>query len=342
MRKCNLTALPALFSAIASQMTLYLPTANKNGGASFAQWTENTEYADVLRTEKSPKELFFPQSEDLAAFKVSGKSIEIKDIRRDTEDFAVFGVRACDAKAMDILDRVFLTEPRDSYYANRREHGVIITLACGRPDENCFCTAFGIDPTTPGGDISAWKTEDAVYFEAQTEKGTALLASLSDLTEDCDTAAVDAQKITVQKILAKLPLSDLNTDTFGGGKTKELFDDPAWEKLSESCLGCGTCTFVCPTCQCYDIRDINTTDGGVVRYRCWDSCMYSQFTRMAHGNNRNTQKERFRQRFMHKLVYFPENNDGVFSCVGCGRCLAKCPISMNIVKVMKTVGGESK
>ena len=243
---------------------------------------------------------------------------------------------------MDILDRVFLTEPRDSYYANRREHGVIITMACARPDENCFCTAFGIDPTTPGGDISAWKTEDAVYFEAQTEKGTALLASLSDLTEDCDTAAVDAQKITVQKILAKLPLSDLNTDAFGGGKTMELFDDPAWDKLSESCLGCGTCTFVCPTCQCYDICDINTSDGGVIRYRCWDSCMYSQFTRMAHGNNRNTQKERFRQRFMHKLVYFPENNDGVFSCVGCGRCLQKCPISMNIVKVMKTVGGESK
>ena len=118
--------------------------------------------------------------EDLAAFKVSGKSIEIKDIRRDTEDFAVFGVRACDAKAMNILDRVFLTEPRDSYYANRREHGVIITLACGRPDENCFCTAFGIDPTTPGGDISAWKTEDAVYFEAITEKGEYILEIKTD------------------------------------------------------------------------------------------------------------------------------------------------------------------
>ena len=342
MRKCSLANLPALFSAIAAQMTLYLPTANKNGGASFTEWTDGIDYCDALRTEKSPKELFFPQSEDLAAFKVSGKSIEIKDIRRDTEDFAVFGVRACDAKAMDILDRVFLTEPRDSYYANRREHGVIITLACGRPDENCFCTAFGIDPTTPGGDVSAWMTDDSIYFEAITEKGEAFMAKIVDLTEESDTAAVDAQKVTIRKILKKLPLSDLNTDAFGGGKTKDLFDDPAWETLSESCLGCGTCTFVCPTCQCYDIRDINTTDGGVIRYRCWDSCMYSQFTRMAHGNNRNTQKERFRQRFMHKLVYFPENNDGVFSCVGCGRCLAKCPISMNIVKVMKTVGGESK
>ncbi len=342
MRKCTLANLPAFFSAIAAQMTLYLPTANKNGGASFVQWTENTEYADVLRTEKSPKELFFPQSEDLAAFKVSGKTIEIKDIRRDTEDFAVFGVRACDANAMEILDRVFLSEPRDSYYANRREHGVIITMACGRPDENCFCTTFGIDPSNPGGDVSAWKTEDAIYFEAKTEKGENFMAKIAELTENCDNAPVEAQKVTIQKILEKLPLSDLNTDAFGGGRTMELFDDPAWEKLSESCLGCGTCTFVCPTCQCYDIRDINTSDGGVIRYRCWDSCMYSQFTRMAHGNNRNTQKERFRQRFMHKLVYFPENNDGVFSCVGCGRCLAKCPISMNIVKVMKTVGGESK
>ena len=69
------------------------------------------------------------------------------------------------------------------------------------------------------------------------------------------------------------------------------------------------------------------------------ACMYSEFTKMAHGNNRLTQKERFRQRFMHKLVYYPENNDGLFSCVGCGRCLAKCPISMNIVKVMKKIGG---
>ena len=110
------------------------------------------------------------------------------------------------------------------------------------------------------------------------------------------------------------------------------------DEFSQTCLGCGTCTFVCPTCQCYDIKDFNTGNG-VIRYRCWDSCMYSEFTRMAHGNNRLTQKERFRQRFMHKLVYFPENNDGLFSCVGCGRCLAKCPISMNIVKVMKKIGG---
>ncbi|MGN0763159.1 MAG: 4Fe-4S dicluster domain-containing protein, partial [Aristaeellaceae bacterium] len=103
------------------------------------------------------------------------------------------------------------------------------------------------------------------------------------------------------------------------------------------CLGCGTCTFVCPTCQCYDIRDFDT-GSGVQRYRCWDSCMYSDFTLMAHGTNRPTQLERFRQRFMHKLVYFPSNNEGLYSCVGCGRCLAKCPQGLHIVKVIKALG----
>ena len=68
--------------------------------------------------------------------------------------------------------------------------------------------------------------------------------------------------------------------------------------------------------------------------------MYSDFTQMSAGQPRLTQMDRFRQRFMHKLVYYPERNDGIFGCVGCGRCLAKCPISMNIVKVMKTLGGK--
>ena len=98
-------------------------------------------------------------------------------------------------------------------------------------------------------------------------------------------------------------------------------------------------TFVCPTCQCYDIRDFDC-GRRVLRYRCWDSCMYADFTKMSAGQPRLTQLERFRQRFMHKLVYFPTNNDGMFSCVGCGRCLAKCPIQMNIVKVMKKLGGK--
>ena len=339
MRKCSLANLDSIFAEIAKAMTLYLPVDTENSGATFAQWTEGAKYSEALNTVRSPKDFFFPQTEDLMAFKTEGKNIEIIDTRSETEDFAIFGVRPCDVKSFDILDRVFLSDPVDSYYANRREHGVIISVACSRPSETCFCTAFDIDATAPQGDIAVWKTETDVYFEANTDKGAALMEKLSALTEDCDNTAVEAQKEKTKTILSKLPLKDLKLDAFGGGKTMELFDNPAWDELSQSCLGCGTCTFVCPTCQCYDIKDFNTGNG-VIRFRCWDSCMYSDFTKMAHGNNRLSQKERFRQRFMHKLVYYPENNEGLFSCVGCGRCLSKCPISMNIVKVAKKIGGS--
>ena len=339
MRKCSAEKLNDIFALIAQNMTLYLPVDTESGAA-FTKWNESVKYSESLNTVRSPKDFFFPQTENLMAFKTEGKNIEIIDTRSETEDFAVFGVRACDTKSFDVLDRVFLSDPVDSYYANRREHGVIISVACTRPSETCFCTAFDIDATSPQGDISVWKTETDVYFEANTEKGAALMEKLSALTEDCDNTAVESAKESTKAILSRLPLKDLKLSAFGGGKTMELFENEAWDELSQSCLGCGTCTFVCPTCQCYDIKDFNTGNS-VVRFRCWDSCMYSDFTKMAHGNNRLTQKERFRQRFMHKLVYYPENNDGLFSCVGCGRCLAKCPISMNIVKVINKIGGKT-
>ena len=339
MRKCDLSKIQDVFAKIASANTLYLPVDGTDGKAAFRKWEEGTAWSNALNTVKSPKDFFFPQTEDLVRFEMAGKNIEITDVREETEDFVVFGVRACDVKSFDILDRVFLTEPRDSFYASRREHGIIVSVACTKPSETCFCTAFGIDAAEPAGDISCWKTETELFMKANTEKGEALLATLEGLTEECGEDAVAVQKEKIGKIMKKLPLSDLSTEGFGGGKTQELFNSPEWDELSQTCLGCGTCTFVCPTCQCYDIKDFNTGHG-VVRYRCWDSCMYSEFTKMAHGNNRLTQKERFRQRFMHKLVYYPENNEGLFSCVGCGRCLTRCPISMNIVKVMKKLGGK--
>ncbi len=341
MRKCSLENINNLFAKIAENASLYLPADEKDGSAVFKKWSEGTKWSDALNTVRSPKDFFFPQTENLMEFKTSGKNIEVIDTRSETEDFVIFGVRACDVKSFEVLDRVFLSEPVDSFYASRREHGVIVSLACTRPTETCFCGTFGIDPKEPEGDISAWKTETEIFFKANTEKGEALLSKIEALTEEASDDAVEAQKESIDKIMKKLPLAELKTDAFGGGKTNKFFNAPEWAELSEACLGCGTCTFVCPTCQCYDIKDFNTGNG-VIRFRCWDSCMYSDFTKMAHGNNRLTQLERFRQRFMHKLVYYPENNDGLFSCVGCGRCLSKCPISMNIVKVMKKLGGETK
>ena len=116
----------------------------------------------------------------------------------------------------------------------------------------------------------------------------------------------------------------------------KIFNSKIWDKVAEACVGCGTCTYICPTCMCFDVRDFDTGKG-IRQVRCWDSCMYNDFTQMAAENPRHTQKERSRQRFMHKLMYYPMAHEGLFSCVGCGRCLESCPVNMNIVKVIKAV-----
>ncbi len=340
MLKINLSSVNDFFAAIAKNAKLYLPTDDNNGGASFTEWAEGAKLSTAVNTTRSAKDFFFPQTENLVEFKVDGQKIEIIDPRTEAEDFVVFGVRACDVRSFDILDSVYLSDPVDSYYKNRREHGTVISLACTAPNDNCFCAAFDIDATKPAGDIRAYLTDDALYLEVITEKGEKLIQSLGGLTEDTDGAAVSAQIAETEKKLAALPLSLLKTTDFTD-KLLEAFNSEVWAGLSEACLGCGTCTFVCPTCQCYDIRDFDT-GRGIKRFRCWDSCMYSDFTMMAHGTPRNTQLEKFRQRFMHKMVYYPMNNDGVYGCVGCGRCLRKCPISMNIVKVMKSLGEATK
>lgn len=340
MKKISLSALNQLFAAIASANALYIPADDAKGQAQFTAWTEGMLLSKNLNTVRSAKDLFFPQVENLVNFKMTGKKIEVIENRDPAEPFVVFGVRACDCRSFDILDRVFLEEPADTYYQTRRENGTVITLACSRPAETCFCGTFGIDAADPAGDVTCWLTDDALYWRVNTAKGEALTAQLPML-EDCDDSAVSAQQVKTREILDRLPLKDLDLTGFDGEHLMDWFNNPAWAELSESCLGCGTCTFVCPTCQCYDVQDFDTGKE-VKRFRCWDSCMYSDFTMMAHGTNRPTQKERFRQRFMHKLVYFPSKNDGIYGCVGCGRCLQKCPIHMNIVKVAKKLKEGAK
>ncbi|MBD5160271.1 MAG: 4Fe-4S ferredoxin [Ruminococcus sp.] len=336
MLKISVEKLDELFKAVTEKQTLYIPADREDGASEYKKYEDGMKLSGNLNTLRSAKDFFFPQTENLADFKMKGKSIEVIDVREESEDFVVFGVRACDARSFTILDKVFLSEPVDSYYKNRRDHGTIITMACTKPAETCFCQTFGIDPTEPEGDVACWSDGENIFFKANNEKGQAFVDSVSGLLEDGDTTKLDETKAKTKEIMSKLPLANLSTDAFGGETLMEHFKSEKWAELSESCLGCGTCTFVCPTCQCYDIKDFNTGDG-IKRFRCWDSCMYSDFTKMAHGNIRNSQLERFRQRFMHKLVYFPSNNNGEFGCVGCGRCLSKCPISMNIVKVMKAL-----
>ncbi len=340
MYKIEKAKLGELLAAIAAKEDLFLPV-KKADQTNYALWTED---ADVdlatLKTVKSPKDCFFPQTETLYNTSKEDGKLSIEPGELVDRDFVIFGMRACDVQAVKVLDNVFLAEPVDTYYAARREHAVMVALACHEPEETCFCKVFGIDAAAPTADVATWFVGEDLYWKALTEKGEELTKAVADLLTDAEEAPVEEEQAKIRAIIEKLPYSNLDLSVFQEKELMELFDSPKWEEMYKPCLACGTCTFVCPTCQCYDIRDFKTKTG-VQRYRCWDSCMYSDFTMMAHGNMRNSQMQRFRQRFMHKLKYYPDNNDGMFSCVGCGRCVSKCPASLNIVKVIKTMGGEA-
>ena len=333
--------LPELFRKITQTQELYLPVETC-GQVNYAPWSEDANVdLDTLKTVKSAKDAFFPQSENLYTCYRDGKKISITPQALQEQPFVVFGMKACDLRGVEVLDKVFLADPVDTFYEARRDHGTIVAMACHEPEDSCFCNVFGIDCAEPKADVAIWTAGEILYWKAQSEKGEALTDLVKDLLAEAADGEekVEAEKARIHKTVEALPYMQLSLDGWGKDVLEEKFHSPLWEKLYRPCLACGTCTFVCPTCQCYDIKDYDTGHG-IQRYCCWDSCMYSDFTMMAHGNNRTSQMQRFRQRFMHKLVYFPANNDGMFSCTGCGRCVEKCPQSLNIVKVIKAFAAQ--
>ena len=329
----------SLFELIGSKQPLYLPVDNNSGKADFARWQKGTKLSEKLKTTRSAKDFFFPKTEHMVSYEMSGKEVKVVDPRKEVEDFVIFGVRACDARGFTAIDNVYLNmNPVDSYYKNRREHGTVIVLACSEPTKTCFCSTFGIDASLakPAGDVSCWLADGKYYFEANTDKGKAFVENAKSALEDADASAVEACKKDISAKVEALPFAHLDLSKFQGKDMLKIFNSKIWDKVSEPCVGCGTCTYVCPTCMCFDVRDF-ATSSGVRQVRCWDSCMYNDFTQMAAENPRHTQKERSRQRFMHKLMYYPMAHDGMFSCVGGGRCVESCPVNMNIVKVIKAV-----
>ena len=138
--------------------------------------------------------------------------------------FAIFGVRPCDVRAFDVLDRVFLSEPADVYYAARREHGIVVSLACHEPEDSCFCKTFGIDAAEPQADVAMWQVADGYAWEAKTEKGEKLTELVKEyLTEQDLAKEVEAEKEAIRTLIDKMPNSNLSLEGWGVGKTKRAF-----------------------------------------------------------------------------------------------------------------------
>lgn len=286
-----------------------------------------------------PKSILFPQSEVLFRFrhrKEDGRrKVELQEVL-ESQDVLIFGSRPCDARAFLTFDKVFLSEdPKDPYYMERRGRAVICSLTCPFPTPSCFCTSVGSGPDDKeGSDILATELEEGFYLEVLSEKGRALVED--GLFEDGSPFEQEARRRAERtRRYMRVPFAQ------EAGIDKKAFeDDEFWKQVVSKCLSCGLCTYLCPTCYCFNITDETGFESGE-RIRSWDSCMFHHYTLEASGHNpRPTKFDRFKNRVGHKFLFFPERFDGMLSCTGCGRCVRFCPVSLDIADIVRRLKEE--
>jgi sulfhydrogenase subunit beta (sulfur reductase) len=276
-------------------------------------------------TRYPPKSLFLPQSE--AMFRVENG--EFDALEATTSPRVVLGIRPCDARAVQLLDGVFIDENHpDPYWLQKREQTTLVALGCANPCQTCFCTTAGSGPFDKRGvDVMLIDVGDNFVADIQSEKGEALLGHLPDASPE----QVDASR-QVQASAAAGMEAPFETEGIKD-KLYSLFESDFWFDIQETCLGCGVCTFLCPTCHCFDIVDeVQRSE----RVRNWDTCMFRIYSQEASGHNpRPTNVERTRQRIMHKYAYFLEMFQEI-GCTGCGRCVRHCPVDLDIRHIIRS------
>jgi sulfhydrogenase subunit beta (sulfur reductase) len=282
------------------------------------------------------KKFAFPQTETLFRFVTGSPELAEKNVEEEGTT-VIFGLRPCDARAMAIVDKLFSWDFDDPYYLKRRELTTLVGMACVEPPSvNCFCTSLGGSPFGGEGlDLLLSDMGDYYLVQALTDKGKKLTETLSSQLDDA--AADDEQKAKQMALDAEGKIRR-SIDTAGiPEKLPGLWENELWKKVSAACLGCGICTFLCPTCHCFDIQDEVEEMGEGRRCRMWDSCMFEEYTVHASGHNpRPTRKERTRNRINHKYSYYPDKFE-VIACVGCGRCINLCPVNIDILDILDQV-----
>ena len=279
---------------------------------------------DCPKTDVSAKEHFLPSTHVLLSVEKGPQGVEVAEPAIENER-VLFGLRPCDARALRVLDALFIEQdPVDPYYAGRRERTVTIGLACQEMGEECFCTSLGLAPDD-ASDVDLMLTEmnGGYAVQAVTEKGKATLPDLV-LQEVAGTPPHPA----AHEGRGETPIPRAET-------WPQHFDHAYWARLADRCLGCRLCTYVCPTCRCFDVRDYERSDGRIERLSAWDSCLAEGYRRIAGGHNpRPSKTERLRNRFYCKFCYYPQDF-GPVACVGCGRCIAQCPVNVDVVEVLE-------
>jgi len=279
------------------------------------------------------KQFLLPSRVRLWRARVNGGAPEVEEEPPPDKPFAFFGVRSCDLAAIGIQDRV-LTGGRyvDHDYAARREGTFVVVVDCAEPGRLCFCDSMGTGPSAESGfDLALTELMDDEHrflVRIGSERGAEVMEDVPH--EEANPADRDAATALVDNARASMGRT-LDTEGLKEDILQNL-EHPRWDEVADRCLTCGNCTLVCPTCFCVGVEDTADLTGETVeRTRVWNSCFSLDHSYVAGGSVRQTGRSRYRQWMTHKLATW-HDQFGTSGCVGCGRCIAWCPVGIDITE----------
>ena len=390
METVFISELKPFLDAIAEKMNLYVPKTSASpapgrGGTSsvepktgqgsrkagsqhyvFSKYDPSAERPvefNNIRTCMPVKEFLFPLRELAAVFPEPIEPEEIKP-------FAVFGLKECDLRSIEILDKVFTEEEfEDPFYIARREKMFIISSDCFDPGESCFCNIIeGKAYPDRGFDLNLTQVTGGFVIEIGSKKGKEFVDKHSDFGElsraEPQAGAGRAELFTKVSIDALAERDRIRTKTLEQlekNNAELIFDTPIRDMMNETydsdvydieattCVECQACTRVCPTCHCFYLydtkqgpRSAGTKQDYFAKMKMWDSCMRCAYAQVAGGANpRKILGDRLRHRLMHKFVYFLDRY-GLQMCIGCGRCVDAEAGDVDIRAVLKKLNEEFK
>lgn len=285
------------------------------------------------------KTFLFPPREDLGEYFVDNND-------PDAPAVALVGVTACDLRALKVLDQVFLGgDFKDPGYEKRRQNLLVVSMDCTGPFDVCFCTFFNERPHPKDGyDLNLSPLaggKEGYLVEAGSEKGQELLtkeAGLADATAEQLAKRDEQRKRSAEVVDRQAKEADLTATEGITERFRKSCDAGAefWQKHADKCVECGACNFICPTCHCFLLVDIEER-GKFKRFKDWDSCLYPAFARVAGGANpRGRRVERLQNRFEKKFDFLP-STIGLWGCTGCGRCTQACAGDIDVREVLKDI-----
>jgi sulfhydrogenase subunit beta (sulfur reductase) len=336
--------IPKLVDALLENFTILAPI-EEDDVPKLREITDSSEmHLDTELPMVPAKKVFLPAKQTVFRYSLKeGLTQKCEDLIKEEYDkeLLLFGVRPCDITGVNVLKRIFRDHYSDDAFLQLRKNTLIVGINCLEPCyENCFCESMGSNDPKSGYDLMLTPiSRDYYYVLPNSDAGKEILRDYSDFFDD----PTRPDKEAFSRAL-KLKNNNFEKDIIVEGLASQIeasFESDVWEQFTKECLFCGSCTFVCPTCYCYNVKEViddNLVEGE--RQREWDSCYFPEFALVAGDHNFREQKsERFRYRYLHKFVDLPRryNFEG---CIGCGRCITYCPAEIDVREVLRIARGE--